>query len=290
MRFSTILTRVAPLAAIVTLPLGAQSVVGNGVNIAGESATERAPLFTSSAFSAKKSSYGFALQAVAASSSIEEGGAEMKAGASAAVFSGYYGLTDKLTVGAFLPYNRVSTEITGTGTIDGETEASGMGDAGVFGRFGAYKSTSGNTRLAVLGGVTLPTAGGDFENPDASASYGIGAALSHRVGRWSLHASPEVSFVKDYDASIDFNFAGVFAASPKMSLALEALSTNGGAVSDDPTDEGTSDIDLGAGLRYRFGSRLAIDGGFTYNVKTKVEDGMPEPTTVGVLFGLNWQF
>ena len=287
MRFSTILTRVAPLAAIVTLPLGAQSVVGNGVNIAGESSTERAPLFTSSAFSAKKSQYGFAIQAVASSSKIEEGDASLTTGVSAAVVSGFYGVTDKLTLGAFVPHNRMSMEAEGTGA-DFESDASGMGDAGVFGRFSAYRS--GATRIALLGGVTLPTAGGDFENEDGKASYGVGAALSHQLGRWSMHVSPEVAIVDQLDPIIDMNVAGVFAASPKLNVSVEALSRFGGAMSDVDGAEGARDIDLGAGVRYRFGSRLALDGGFRYNVSTKVADDELKPTTVGVLLGLNWQF
>jgi len=295
MRFSTILTRVAPLAAIVALPLGAQNtassaVVGNGVNIAGESATERAPLFTSSAFVAPKSHYGFAVQAHGRSSSIEEGGVEVSASVSQTVVSGYYGVTDKITLGAFLPYDRANLKIEGAGALDMDEDASGMGEAGVFGRFGAYKSTSGNTRLAVLAGVQLPTAGGDFENDEAKASYGFGAALSHRLGRWSLHAAPEVSFIDQLDPTFNMNFAGVFAASPKMNVSVEALTVTGGAVSDVDGAEGQRDIDLGAGLRYRFGSRLALDGGFRYNVATNLEEGEEKPTTVGVLLGLNWQF
>ena len=290
MRFSTMLFRVAPLAAVVTLPLGAQSVVANGVNIAGESATERAPLFTSSAFSAKKSTFGFALQGVAVSSKVEEGEASATTGVSQTVVSGFYGVTDKLTLGAFVPHMRMSTEIEGTGVIDGETEASGMSDAGVFGRFGAYKSQSGHTRLAINGNVTLPTASGDFENEEGKASYGLGAAVSHQLGRWSMHASPEVQFVDGLEPVIDLNVAGVFAASPKLNVSLEALTRSGGAMSDVDDAEGMRDIDLGAGLRYRFGSRLAVDGGFRYNVSTKVAEGELEPKTAGLLLGLNWQF
>lgn len=287
MRFN--LTRIAPLAAlVVATPLAAQSIVGNGVNVAGETATERSGIFTSSAFNAAKGRYGFGIQAAIEQTSMEEGGAELKQGANVNYFSGYYGITDRITVGAYLPFMRYSEELTGAGASNFDQSASGMGNVGAFGRYGAFKSKDGNTRVAVTAGLELGTAGGDFE--DYPTDMGVGAALSQRAGKWSLHVAPELHFVEDMDMAIQTNLAAVYAASPKLNLSVESMTRFGGAPSNVSGAEGDQDVDLAGGLRYRFNPRMALDAGLAYRLAERKVDGAPDPSTMGALLGFSWAF
>lgn len=281
----TILARVAPLAVLVVVatPGAAQQVVANGVNAAGESATERSALFTSSAYQAPKGRYGMAMTALVDRASAESDGLEASVAMNTALLSGYFGVTNRITLGAFVPFARMSAEATGLEDVS----LSGMADAGLFTRVAAFQSATGSTRFAFTGGLTLPTASGDFRDDDGSATYNVGGALSQRAGRWTLHASPSMHFVKDYDAGIELNVAGVFAATPKLNLGLESLNRFGGALKGVVGAEGDRDLDLAAGLRYRLSPHVALDAGMGYNVSTKLD---PAPTRVGALFGMHWAF
>ena len=133
--------------------------------------------------------------------------------------------------------------------------------------------------------MTLATADSSFTNDDAT--YGLNAAMSHTSGKWNFHVAPSLSFVKNYDAGINVNAAAVRSMSDKLSWSGELLSQFGGAVSDDPTDEGAQEIDLASGLRYRFAGRTVLDFGLRYNVASQLD---PKPTTTGAYVGLNWAF
>ena len=281
--------KLAPLA-LVASPLLAQQGVGNsGINVAGETATDRAPIFTSSAATVARHRYGFDVQGVTARTSMEQDGVKLTGAGSAAVASAYYGVTSRVTLGAYLPYTTLSAKLEGAGAgFDFDESESGLGNAGVFGRMGLFQSKSGTTRIALNAGVELATGDSMVSNTDGSQN--VGAAISHRRGRMTFHVAPSMGFQKDYDATTNLDVAGVFAASPKLGVSVEALSAFGGAVSNDATDKGQKDIDLGAGLRYRFMDRLSMDGGFRYNVSTRTEDGAPTPKTMGAVFGLHWMF
>ena len=288
---NSLFTRLAPVVAIAAFSANAsaQDLGSAGISIAGEgrsamgaaaAGSDRAGLFTKSAFVAPQGSFGFGAQAASIRASSDEGGVEASATASAFVVSGYYGLTSNISVGAFVPYARLSIESPGI-----EGSESGMADLGVFGRMQAYRSASGMTKFALGAEVTLPTGDDIFTSDDPT--YAVSGAVSHRSGDWNLHVVPAVSFVKDLEPGINFNVAAVRAMSPRMSLSGEVLSQFGGALSNVDGAEGDKDIDLAAGVRYRTTGHSAVDFGLRYNVASQLE---PRPTMIGAYLGFNWAF
>lgn len=280
---SNLFTRLAPFAAVAAFAAtaSAQQVVTNGVSVAGErrdpaaaaaAGGERAALFTQAAYTAPKGAMGVGVQAYGTRSSIDD----VSATASALALSGFYGVTDRVSIGAYVPYARVSFD---DGVTDGSE--SGLGDAGIFARFAAMQS--GATRFALGAEVSLPTGDDTFGAEDPS--YGINAALSHVAGKWNLHASPSAQFVSDFDPSINLDVAAVRAMSERLSWSSELLTQFGGALSDSDQD-GAQDIDLASGLRYRF-SRTVMDFGLRYNLSSNLD---PKPTTFGAYVGFNWAF
>lgn len=285
---NSLFLRLAPVVAIAAFSAtaSAQEIGSAGVSIAGEgrgtslvAGGDRAALFTSSAFVAPRGSFGVGVQLAGQRMSSDEGGVDASLTTSATIVSGYYGLTDRISLGAYLPYARVSFD------LDGASESeTGMADAGIFGRFQAYRSESGSTKFALGLEATLPTGDDNFGAEDPS--YAVSGALSHRAGSWNLHLVPGISMVKDFDPGINFNVAAVRALSPRLSLSGEVLTQFGGAPSD--TDiEGDQEIDLASGVRYRMTGNSAVDFGLSYNVASQLD---PRPTTLGAYLGFNWAF
>lgn len=279
---NSLFTRLVPVVAVAVFSANAsaQDFGSAGISIAGESRTstslvagDRAGLFTKSALVAPKGALGAGVQAAGLRVSQDNESATV----SALVVSGYYGVTENFSVGASLPYARTNG--------DGVIEQSGLADAGVFGRFQAYRSQTGATKFALGAEVTLPTGGDEFGSDDAS--YEVNGALSHRAGNWNLHVVPGVSLVKDLDAGINFDVAAVRAISPRLSWSAELLSQFGGAFSDIPDAEGDKEVDLATGVRYSLSGHSVMDLGLSYNVATKFE---PKPTMVGAYLGFNWAF
>ena len=285
---NSLFLRLAPVVAIAAFAANAsaQEIGSAGVSIAGEgrgtnlvAGGDRAALFTSSAFVAPRGSFGVGVQLAGQRMSMDEGGVDASLTASATVVSGYYGLTDRISVGAYLPYARLSFELDG----DSESET-GMADAGIFGRFQAYRSESGSTKFALGAELTLPTGDDVFTSDDPT--YSVSGALSHRAGGWNLHFVPAIQMISDYDPGINFNVAAVRALSPRLSWSGEVLTQFGGAPSD--TDiEGDQEIDLASGVRYRMTGHSAVDFGLSYNVASQLD---PRPTTLGAYLGFNWAF
>ena len=282
---NSLFTRLVPVVAVAVFSANAsaQDFGSAGISIAGEGRTstslvagDRAGIFTKSALVAPKGAKGVGFQAASMRASLDE----VSSTASAVVVSGYYGLTENFSIGASLPYARMSLDIGGEGVSE-----SGLADAGVFGRFQAYRSQTGATKFALGAEVTLPTGGDEFGSEDAS--YAVNGALSHRAGNWNLHIVPGVSLVKDLEAGINFNVAAVRALSQRLSWSAELLSQFGGAFKDVPDAEGDKDIDLATGIRYGLSSHSAMDLGLRYNVSTNIE---PKPTMVGAYLGFNWAF
>lgn len=285
---NSLFLRLAPVVAIAAFAANAsaQEIGSAGVSIAGEgrgtnlvAGGDRAALFTSSAFVAPRGSFGVGVQLAGQRMSSDEGGVDASLTASATVVSGYYGLTDRISVGAYLPYARLSME------LDGVSESeTGMADAGIFGRFQAYRSESGSTKFALGAELTLPTGDDVFTSDDPT--YSVSGALSHRAGGWNLHFVPGISMISDFDPGINFNVAAVRALSPRLSWSGEVLTQFGGAPSD--TDiEGDQEIDLASGVRYRMTGHSAVDFGLSYNVASQLD---PRPTTLGAYLGFNWAF
>ena len=285
---TNLFTRIAPLAAVAAFAAtaSAQDIVSNGVSVAGEKNAQgmvkgqdsRAAIFTQSAFVAPKGAFGFGLQAVGARSSSDESGVDVTATGSNMAVSAYYGVTSRISLGAYVPYTRMSLDVDGTSASE-----SGLSDAGVFGRFAAYQS--GSTRFSLGAEATLPTGDSLFTADDPT--YGLNAAMSHTAGKWNFHVAPGLSFVKNLDMGLNLNAAAVRSMSDKLSWSGEVLTQFGGAVSDDPNAEGDKEIDLASGLRYRFAGRTVMDFGLRYNVASRMD---PRPTTTGAYLGLNWAF
>jgi len=273
---NSLFLRVAPVVAIAAFAAtaSAQEIGTAGVSIAGEG-TNRAALFTQSAYVAPQGSFGIGFQAAGRRASMD--GDELTV--SAMVLSGFYGLTSNLSIGAYVPYARISADIGGE-----EGSETGMADAGVFGRYQAFRSSTGMTKFAVGVEATLPTGDETFGSDDPA--YALSGALSHRAGSWNLHIVPAVAIIKDLDPTMHFNVAAVRAMSPRMALSGEILTEFGGAVAD-TDDEGSKNIDLASGIRYRMTSSSAMDFGLSYNLSSNVD---PRPTTLGAYLGFNWAF
>lgn len=277
--------------------LGAASVaqaqstsLGSPVSASGAFASEdsldRAALYTQSAFVAPQGRFGFTVQALGESVSAEADGDRIEARMGGAAFSGFYGLTNSITLGAGLPFASVTSELS-SGGLSAEEEVRGMGDLELFGRMRAYRSMSGATKLALGAGVTLPTADEAMAYTE-DATYQVGAAMSHRVNRMTFHVAPDVRFVQDFDPSYSMNLAGSYAATPKLALSFEGLSRFMGAVQDSGDDRDRA-IDLGAGLRYNAVQNLILDLGLRTNVSNNAPEGI-NTRAGGVTFGFNWLF
>jgi len=276
---TNLFTRIAPVAAVAMFAAtaSAQDIVSNGVSAAGEKGN-RAAIFTQSANVAPKGTFGFGLQAIGQRASSDESGIDESVTATAMAVSAFYGVTDRLSVGAYLPYTRLSMDVGGTSASE-----SGMADAGLFARFAAFQR--GATRFSLGAEMTAPTGDSLFTQDDPT--YGVNAVMSHTAGKWNFHVAPALQFVKNYDAGINLNAAAVRAMSDKLSWSGEVLSQFGGAPSDIDGAEGAQEIDLASGLRYRFAGRTILDFGLRYNVASQLD---PKPTTTGAYVGLNWAF
>jgi hypothetical protein len=284
---SNMFTRLLPVVAVAALATSAsaqdvlQSNVTGGLNAAGERSKDgsaRSAIFTQSAYTAPKGAFGLGLQAVATRASSDEGGIDASAMRSDVVVSAYYGVTDRISVGAFVPYTRYSLEIG-----DASDSETALSDAGLFARVAAFGN--GPTRVAFGADVTLPTGDDLFTRDDPS--YGVSAAMSHTAGKWNLHASPRVAFVQDFDMGINLNVAAVRSLNDRWSWSGEVLSQFGGAPSDVDGAEGNQEIDLASGVRYRFAGRTTMDVGMRYNLASQLD---PKPTTLGAYLGFNWAF
>jgi hypothetical protein len=300
MKNANVAARIAPIAAALLLatgasPLAAQTLVGAGINAAGgrpenvngivATPAFNSPILVSGALVAPRGFAGVDVQTLMNRTSDDGEGFEYSENVSVGMLSGVYGATSRITLGAFVPYVHASVKSTFDGTTADESDG-GVGDAGLFGRVALMQSTSGATRVAMNGVVVLPTGQDGFT--DDETSYSVGAAVSHRAGRMSFHVAPELGFMKDQDATYGVNLAGVWAATDKLGISLEELSTFGGKSSTvDAEEEGSKEIDLAAGLRYRFAPNLSMDGALRYNVASRFD---PKPTSFGLQFGLHFGF
>lgn len=287
---TNLFTRLAPVAAVAAFAAtaSAQSIAANGVAAAGENANDRAPIYSGSAIVAPQSKLGFGVQAYTNRASAEEGGIEATAALSAMQASAYYGVTQRLTVGAYVPFMSASMKVTGAGAGDMDLSENGLGDAGVFGRFALLQSKSGMTHFALGTEVTLPTGDKDKGLSAEDPQYRLDAALSHRMGKWNLHVVPGLEKQAQSDMGFNFNLAGVYSLNERLGWSMEALSNFAGGSSEIDNDERGRDIDLATGLRYRMGTS-ALDFGFRYNVNTK-DASDPKPTVLGAYVGWNLQF
>jgi len=139
---------------------------------------------------------------------------------------GAYGVTDRITVGALLPYETVRFEFG-----EEEAEDSGLGDAAVFGKWQLYRSPDGPLRLTAVGAVTLPT-GEDDAGAGEETTVSIGGAASHEAERLSFHGSLTLDFVvgreeesdaveDEGDTAFRYSAAAVYQAADRFNLIGE---------------------------------------------------------------------
>ena len=242
----------------------------------GEDKLDRAPIFTQSAFLAPQGHYGVVVQGGRESMSTAVTG-DTKFITTGAIFGAFYGITDKITLAADLPYVSAG--------VDGADSESGMSDIGVSARMRAFRSTTGATRVSVGAAATLPTGQEGFSNDDPT--YNVGAAMSHRMNRVTFHVAPAIRLVKDFDMSYDLDIAASYAATSKLGISLEAMNGFNGMPSGVDGDR-TRLTDIGAGVRYNAAENLMVDLGLRSNVSTNVEGLDLSRNMVSVGFG--WMF
>lgn len=161
-----------------------------------------------------------------------------------------YGVSDALTLGAFVPYLRASADVPGSS----ET-LTGLGDIGLFGQGQFWRSGDGLTKAAAFVDLTLPTASGDFDQPNEPTDVGIGAAVSHDVGATGLHGSAEYTFeTGDFGVNVlSLTGAAVFTAGEKTRVS--------GEVEVDVPEEGDTQATLAGGVRILATPTVFIDVG-----------------------------
>ena len=255
-------------ALLAGTPLAAQrTVVGADVNSASETEVERAPHLFASAGVAPRHRFGLTIHGMA---SRVEGDVRLDMNVSGDAWStGYrttgslfYGLTSRITVGAFLSgVQDVRTNLDelyvptpdpeGGPTRQGIRTPIGSTEIGAYARAGLWNSATGATRIAA--NVVVD----DAADQDPATTAGL--ALQHRLGRVTLHLVPSLRFSDGYsgggepslDASGRLGAAASIAATRRLGLSLEMLREG--------FDYGTTDAAVGA--RWHFG-RIAVDAGF----------------------------
>lgn len=171
-----------------------------------------------------------------------------------------FGLTDRITVGAAIPWASVTAEAGGE-----KADASGLLDLSVFGRARLWTSPGGRTDLAALASVTVPTASGDFdvEGVDRGSDVTLGGAATHRLERGSLHGSVSYTIAGDVDVEGIGSVSGndvVGLTGAVVYPAAEAVSITG-EVGVAVPDEGDTAASLAGGVRWLATPGVFVDAG-----------------------------
>lgn len=125
-------------------------------------------------------------------------------------FGGMYGLSDRWTVTAMLPYLRKSMNSVNLGGVRFRTSASGIGDAKIGGIFTVFNNESRNGRnrqgdiLLLNFGLSLPTGAIDKRdatpaNPSQKLAYGM------QLGSGTFDPSFGITYTKKYN---DWSWGG----------------------------------------------------------------------------------
>jgi hypothetical protein len=218
----------------------------------------------------------------------------------AAAVGGSFGVTDRITLGAFVPYQSFSVDGT---ELDEFFDVSGFGDVEVFGRGQLWRSADSRSSLTALASVTLPTADEEFFTSGESVSierspdFSLGGAIAHDAGRASLHGSIEYTFAGDLSVCCSLNgeaqeiendgvdvlslgAAAVFAATHRIRLIgevqLDSFRTDDEVQGDDDTETA-----LGAGIRLLPTPHFILDAGAFFPVTEDTIDAV-------LLIGASW--
>jgi hypothetical protein len=139
---------------------------------------------------------------------------------------GAYGLTDRITIGAMVPYETVRFEFG-----EEETEDSGLGNAALFGKWQFFRSRDAPTKLTAVAGLTLPTGEEDVGAAEET-TLSLGGAASHEGSRFSFHGSLALDFVigeeggdgledEGSDTAFRYSAAAVYQATDRLNLIGE---------------------------------------------------------------------
>ena len=260
----------ALLAALAAAtPLSAQrTLVGIDVNSASEAETERAPQLFASAGLGPRGRWGVSVHGMAtrveSDVRLDLDGTSGRATASGyrTTGSAFYGVTPRLTLGAFLSgvqgvrwhLDQVvdpTPDPHGGPSRQGTRTPIGSNELGVYARFGVWSSpTTGATRLALNAIID--------DAVDQGPGTTAGFAAQHRMGRMTLHVAPSLRFsdgvsgagADSWNAAGRLGAAASIAAGRQLGLSIELLREG--------FDFGTTDAAIGA--RWRLG-RFAVDAG-----------------------------
>ena len=249
-------------------PLAAQrTLVGIDVNAASETNVERAPFLFASAGVAPRGRIGVSVHGMASRIESEvradEAGTlkELTSSGYRTTGSVFYGVTSRLTIGAYLSdVQRVRTtpreevivdpHLGGIPTRQGTRTPIGSAEAGAYARVGLWSSATGAMRVAASAVID--------DAADQSIATTVGFAAQRRAGRLTLHVVPSLRIYEGVSGGGERSPAALgrvgtaasFAATRRLGLSAELLQEG--------FDQGTTDAALGA--RWRFG-RIALDVG-----------------------------
>ncbi len=203
-----------------------------------------------------------------------------------------FGVTDRIMVGANVPWGRISAE--GGGEEDSQ---SGLLDIDVFALAQLFRTANGRTMVSGYLDAVLPTTddgffeflfGPDIE-VDRDPSYAVGAALTHQASRASLHGS--ASYYMGGDATLEsggLSFEAEGSDAVRVTGAAlfglaDRVRADGEVLIDIPIDDDEADTEttLAGGLRYLATPNLFVDGGVTVPVSDSF-------ITAGLLLSATW--
>jgi hypothetical protein len=255
--------RVLAVAAVVGLLV--PSAATAQFSVLGHGTLESSPVFTSGALVHDRG--GFSIGGFFARVSDEEDTdfGTFSSDANVFGFGGAFGVTDRITIGASVPFVSVKGEIDGEELFDD----SGLGDASLFAGWQLFRSSDDRTKLAALADVTFPTGSEDIGLGEAT-TFGIGGAISHQAERVSAHASLGFDVVsldveEGSDADDSFNVINYSAAI--VYRATDMVNVSGELFGAKPEDVDASNaIGLGARLLLGADRNLFLDGGIVFGL------------------------
>ena len=259
----------ALLAAVAAAtPLSAQrTLVGIDVNAASETDADRAPHLFASAGVAPRRQLGVSVHGAASrieyDVTLDETGTRGLATSSGyrTSASAYYGLTSRVTIGAFIsgvqgvrtsPEHEfiIDPHAGNIPTRQGTRTPIGGAELGVNVRGNFWRSTSGASAFSAMVGMA------DADDTDLLTTLAL--AARHRVGRVTLHVAPMLRLedgvvqggANGVNAVGRVGAAASVAATRRLGFSLEWLREG--------IENGATDAALGARLRL---GRLAVDAG-----------------------------
>jgi hypothetical protein len=282
-----VLLRMAALVALALLAaptpgaaqVGAFGGAPAGLDVAGERAHARAPLFTGGAVFAGAGEWsGTGLVGLTTGSFPAQGGqgeVTVDYEVTQTALAAFHALSDGLLVGVSVqPWNEVSL------SAQGETVASsGRGDLSLQARYRAWASPDGSSTAALGGSVGLPVGADGFGTSGVVA--GVSGAFSRQHEGGSLHASLGVALPfddADGDATTTLTGALVQGVGERVSVAGELQARFAG---------GEHLVDLIPGVRFQPSPRVFVDLGVLLNVASSLDSVYDAGVVLAVRFGGN---